>query len=229
MSAVVLAGGLGTRLRTVVSDRQKVMADVHGRPFLSLVLDQLEAIGFNEVVLSTGYKSESLVNYFGQDYGQMRLTYSNEEVPLGTGGALKLAQRKLSKEHTLVMNGDSLVHFDFNSFLSWHWSRKSDVTLLLSFVTDVNRYGVVELDETGKVRSFREKSSQVSSGLINTGVYLIRTAYLQKFPEFTEFSLERDFFPSLAGRKFYGFTIGNQVWDIGTPEAYKEFLNQPNN
>ena len=123
VDAVILAGGLGTRLRPILNDRPKVMADVNGRPFIALLLDQLEKFGFNEVVLSTGYRAESVFEYFGYRYGKMNLIYSKEETPLGTGGALKLAQVKLRKDHVLVMNGDSLVDFDYHSFflLAYQW------------------------------------------------------------------------------------------------------------
>ena len=159
----------------------------------------------------------------------MDLIYSKEETPLGTGGALKLAQVKLRKDHVLVMNGDSLVDFDYHSFFSWHINGGNDVTLLLSWMEDPSRYGAIEIDKNSKVVSFVEKSTKTIQGFINAGIYLMRTESFRQFPQVARFSLEKDFFPSMVDHGLYGFRNTNRVRDIGTPEAYKNFLVQHEN
>jgi NDP-sugar pyrophosphorylase family protein len=224
VDVVILAGGLGTRLKSVLPDKPKVMADIKGKPFISLLFDQLIQIGIQKVVVSTGYKEEVIRQYFGKYYKNIELIYSNESEPLGTGGALKLAQKNLDKTHMLVLNGDTLISFNFKDFFSYHLSKSNEVTMLLCWMEDTRRYGMVEVDRHGKVLSFSEKSGNVGKGLVNAGVYLVRRECFQSFSEKTNFSLEHDFFPSMIGRNLFGFKNEKPVFDIGTPESYRKFL-----
>lgn len=217
---VILAGGLGTRLSQVVTDRPKVLAPVAGRPFLAFLLAQLRAIGFSRVILCTGYKSDLLESAFGSKYQGLDIVYSREEEPLGTGGALRLALPLCDTEHLLVMNGDSYVDVDLGRFLDWYYQGGYQAALLLLNRTDADRYGSVTRDGAGRVIRFKEKNPGAGPGLINGGIYLMQAALPRSIPPGTLFSLEYDFFPGLLGQGLYGYECQGRFIDIGTPESY---------
>jgi NDP-sugar pyrophosphorylase family protein len=220
VTAAILAGGLGTRLKPVIADRPKVMAEVRGRPFLSYLLDQLQAAGFGDVVLCTGYLGEQIDSAFGDSYGRLQLRYSREKQPLGTGGALRLAHRYLTSNPILVMNGDSICAADLNAFCEWHHAGPSKASLLLSRVANNERYGGVEIDGNGVVTEFAEKGKNVRLNWINGGVYLLEREVFLSIPEGTPVSLEYDIFPRLVGHGLYGYPSRGRFLDIGTPEDY---------
>ena len=220
VTAVILAGGLGTRLRPVVADRPKVLAEVHGRPFLAFLLDQLAAAGIRDVVLCIGYRGEQVRAAFGEAYGALRLRYSQESRLLGTAGALRLALPLLHSDPVLVMNGDSFCEADLASFTRWHRRRGAAATLLLARVPDTGRYGRVELDAEGRVLRFEEKGSPGGPGWVNAGVYLLSRRLLSTIPAGRPVSLEREVFPAWIGRGLYGHRSTGRFLDIGTPEAY---------
>lgn len=217
---MILAGGLGTRLRPVVGDRPKVLAEVRGRPFLAYLLDQLVAARVGEVVLCTGYLGAQLESAFGDSYRNMRLRYSRESSPLGTAGALRLALPLLQSDPVLVMNGDSFCHADLEGFRRWHQAKGAKATLLLAQVSDTRRYGRVHLDTDGRVRRFREKGTTEGPGWINAGIYLLAQEVLGAIAPGRVVSLEREVFPAWIDRGLYAFTSLGPFLDIGTPEAY---------
>jgi len=220
ITAAILAGGLGTRLRSAVADRPKVLAEVHGRPFLSYLLDQLAAAGCREVVLCTGYLGERIVARFGDAYGPLRLRYSQEPAPLGTAGALRLALPLLESDPVLVLNGDSYCQADLAAFLDWHQGHAASATLVLTRVADVSRFGSVEIDADGRVLRFQEKAGVSRPGWINAGIYAVSRPLLLKVPAGTAVSLEREVFPAWIGQGLYGHAQGGRFLDIGTPESY---------
>ncbi len=220
LTAAVLAGGLGTRLRPVVADRQKVLADVGGRAFLAHLLDHLLNFNIRHVVLCTGYLGEQVREIFGDTYGPMLLEYTQEPSPLGTAGALRSALCLIKTETVLVMNGDSFCVADLNAFWAWHCARKAVASVLLSRSSDTRRYGRVQVDESGAVLSFDEKNNQSSPGWINAGVYLLKRDLLLEIPDSGPVSLEREIFPAWIGRGLHGFQGGDRLLDIGTPQAY---------
>ena len=220
LTAVVLAGGLGTRLRAAVSDRPKVMAEIHGRPFLSFLLDQLFAAGVRRVVLCTGYRGEQVSSFFGESYGSLRLTYSREASPLGTGGALRLALTHLDSDPVLVLNGDSFCEADLAAFAGWHRARGAGASLLLAEVPNTERFGRVKTDPEGLVVEFEEKGGWAGAGLINAGVYLLGRRVIEEIPEGAAVSIEREVFPAHVGRDLYGYPGGGRFLDIGTPESF---------
>ncbi|NLC72084.1 MAG: NTP transferase domain-containing protein, partial [Desulfuromonadaceae bacterium] len=175
----ILAGGLGTRLRSVVSDRPKVLAEIGGKPFLAYLLDHLSSFGFGTVVLCTGYLGEQIAQRFGKRYGEMELFYSQESSPLGTAGALRLALPLLKSESALVVNGDSFCDADLRGFWEWHREREADASMLLVEVPDTRRYGRVSVDNKGRVIRFEEKNEEGAPGWINAGIYLIRRRLLE--------------------------------------------------
>jgi len=220
VTAAVLAGGLGTRLRPIVGDRPKALAQVGGRPFLAYILDQLATAGLKDVVVCTGWLGERVEEAFGGRWGSLYLTYSREPFPMGTAGALRLALPLLKSDWILVMNGDSFCQADFEDFWQFHRRQKAEATLLLTEVGDTERYGRVWVDNEGVVVSFEEKGKQKGGGLINAGVYLLNREMLLTPTAQRAGSLEREVFPSWIGQGLYGYRSHASFLDIGTPEAY---------
>ncbi len=218
-TAVILAGGLGTRLRSAIDDRPKVLAPVRGRPFLSYLLDQLEAAGVQEVALCVGYLGAQIERSFGTSYRGLRLAYSWEASPLGTGGALRNAASLLHSDTVLVANGDSYCDADLQALLDRHRQWRAAATLLLAQVPRAGRYGRVIVDRNGRIESFEEKSGE-SPGVINAGIYLIGCGLLETLPANRAISLEREVFPHWVGRGLYGYASEGRFLDIGTPDAY---------
>jgi D-sedoheptulose 7-phosphate isomerase len=221
---VILAGGLGTRLRGVVDDRPKPMALVHGRPFLERLLTAFRAQGFDRALICAGYKAEMIQAHFGDGaaFG-MALSYSIEPegALLGTAGALRHAAASLEPVFLLV-NGDTYLDADLAAFATRHAAGLC-VTVGLIRVPDAGRYGAVELGPEGAITRFAEKSS-AAEGLINAGIYVIDRAVLDAFPERSPLSLERDVFPALAGQgRLRGVILDGTMVDIGTPDSYAAF------
>jgi NDP-sugar pyrophosphorylase family protein len=223
VTAAVLAGGLGTRLRPALADCPKVLAPVGGRPFLTYILDQLAAAGLREVVLLTGYMGEMVRAAVGETYAGLRLLYSNEPSPLGTAGALRWAFPRFSSSTILVLNGDSYCKVNLTRFSACHTRRAAEVTMLLAETPDASRFGIVQLGADDRVVEFDEKKTAGTPGLVNAGIYLIGRSLIEEIPSGRPASLERDVFPMWAGRKgFYGFRSPAQFLDIGTPASLHE-------
>lgn len=220
VTAAILAGGLGTRLRSVVADRPKVLAEVGGRPFLAYLLDQLAEAGVRDVVLCTGYLGGQVRAMFGESYRSLGLAYSQESSPLGTGGTLRLAFPFFRSDTVLVMNGDSFCEADLRTLWAWHCARGAEATLVLTEMADTRRYGRVHVNADGLVLGFDEKGDQSVRGWISAGIYLLHHRLLRAIPESGAVSLEREMFPSWVGRGLYGYRSEGRFLDIGTPETY---------
>lgn len=219
MKAIILAGGLGTRLREVVSDVPKPMALVGGKPFLEYLVLQLKRQGLHEIVFSIGYKGELISEYFGDGSAWgCCFEYVQEAVPLGTGGAIRETLAKVDEEHALVMNGDSFCGFDLESLLTFHLERRAQVTMNLVRVDDMARYGSVTTNSEGAVAQFREKGDS-GLGFINSGIYLVQRDVRERFPVGAS-SFERDFLPQLIGRGLFAAHTQEFFVDIGVPEDY---------
>ncbi|MGH7893962.1 MAG: nucleotidyltransferase family protein [Candidatus Binatia bacterium] len=221
-SAVVLAGGRGTRLQTVVADRPKVLADVQGRPFLTYVLDPLSAAGGGTIVLCTGHLGEQVQETLGPAYGTRPLTYAQEPHPLGTGGALRAVLPQLHSDPVLVLNGDSYCPADLGALWAWHAARgEASGTLLLTHVDDTRRYGQVAVDADGCIERFVEKGTRGGPGWINAGIYVLSRRLLTAIPAGRAVSLEREVFPAWVGRGLHGLSGPDRFLDIGTPLSYQ--------
>ena len=221
ITAAILAGGLGTRLRPVLADRPKVLAEINGRPFLAYLLDQLANAGCQSVILCTGYLGEQIYSAFGENYAsRLRLGYSHEEQPLGTAGALRLALPQLASNPVLVMNGDSCCAADLKMFWREYCSSRANAAMLLTRVTHAQRYGSVKLSDDGSVIEFIEKNQKDGPCWINAGIYLLSREALVSIPEHTNISLEYDIFPQLVGRRLYGYPSQGRFLDIGTPQDF---------
>ena len=220
LTPVILAGGLGTRLRSVVGDCPKILALVNNRPFLSYLLDQLLCNDFSHVILCTGHGAGQVSAAFGNVYKGLTIEYSLEAKPLGTGGAIRNAIPHIKTDHILVMNGDSYINADLKIYIKWHFQNQIDVSLLLTKVSDVSRYGRVDVDKNGLVKQFVEKNEATTLGWINAGIYISKKRLISQIPAGESFSLEYDFFPNFVGKGLHGFKCNDSFIDIGTPESY---------
>lgn len=221
MKAIVLAGGLGTRLRERVPDLPKPMAPVAGRPFLEYVLDGLQRSGCDEVVLSVGHLWEKIEAHFGDRYRDLRVRYAVETEPLGTGGALAWALRELAAdEPVLTLNGDTFLNVDFAAVWAHHRAAGSPVTMVLREVEDTARYGAV-LTEAGRVVRFAEKGQQ-GRGLINAGTYVIEPGLFEQLGLSGRFSMETDVLQArCAELRPAAFVTDAHFIDIGIPEDFE--------
>jgi D-glycero-alpha-D-manno-heptose 1-phosphate guanylyltransferase len=220
VTALILAGGLGTRLQSSLPDQPKVVAPVAGRPFLSYLMDQLISSGFGHVILCTGYKGEQIRETFGDNYNGLDIQYSQEPEPLGTGGALRYGLPLIVTDSALVTNGDSYVDFNLKDLLAWHFENELQMSLVLAYVSDTSRYGRVEVKEDGRIVKFDEKGASHGPGWVNAGVYIFNRSILETIPSGQPFSLERELFPFLINRGLYGFRSKSAFIDIGTTESY---------
>jgi NDP-sugar pyrophosphorylase family protein len=219
--AVILAGGFGTRLQNVVSDRPKPMAEIAGHPFLERLVYECRRKHIRQVIFCTGYMGQAIEDYFStHPIVDVEIVCSQEEVPLGTAGALKLAAGEIESETIAVFNGDSFCAFDMEHMWITHRQLRAAATILLSRVPDVSRYGSVSTSETGAVTGFHEKSNETRPGLVNAGVYLMDTQLLDRVPAGESVSLEREVFPALIGQGLCGYVVDSELYDIGTPSSY---------
>lgn len=218
--AVILVGGKGTRLQSVVADRPKVLAAVNGRPFLAYLLDQVAATGITHTILCVGYRGEQVQAAFGEAYAGMSLAYSQETTLLGTGGALRLALPLIESETFIVMNGDSFCDVNLTDLWVWHHAHQANATLVLTHKSDTARYGCVSLSTDGVISGFDEKGNTAGAGWINAGIYVFNAEMVCAIPAGHIVSLEHDVFPGLVGRRFYGYQSRGRFLDIGTPESY---------
>jgi D-glycero-alpha-D-manno-heptose 1-phosphate guanylyltransferase len=221
VSAAILAGGLGTRLRPVVADRPKVLAPIGGRPFLSFLLDNLEQAGIREAVLLVGFGADQVRTQFGDRYKGIQLLYSMEPEPLGTAGAVKLAAPLLRGHTVLLLNGDSHLELDLGTFLRFHSGHGGAGSIALASVENASRFGRVVLGAGDRIWRFEEKDPAPAHGWINAGLYLFRKDLLEGITPGRAVSLERDVMPRWveAGHVF-GFRGGSRFIDIGVPESY---------
>jgi len=220
VTAYILAGGFGTRLRQAVADRPKALAEIAGRPYIYHLLDSLARLRLSRVVLCTGHMAQMLEDALGSSYRGLELLYSREEEPLGTGGALRLAMERHPAQLALAMNGDSLLDADLSAYLRWFEEQKAPGALLLVPVDDAARYGSVSADAQGCVTGFIEKG-QDGPGWISAGIYLLRPECLNSLKPGEPASIEHDVFPGLAAKGLLrAFKARSRFLDIGTPESY---------
>jgi D-glycero-alpha-D-manno-heptose 1-phosphate guanylyltransferase len=221
MIAAILAGGLGTRLRSVITSKPKVLAEVSGSPFLEYVLRQIKELGITKVVLCTGYLASQIESVFGYEWQGLELVYSKELQPLGTAGALRLALPNLSGPTVLVLNGDSFYRGSLDGLLKTHRARNARATLLLAHVESTTRFGTVEIADSGEVQRFLEKDpTRVGPGWVSAGVYVMEREGIATIPQGRAVSLERETFPALISSGLFAFCGPGQFLDIGTPESY---------
>jgi D-glycero-alpha-D-manno-heptose 1-phosphate guanylyltransferase len=222
MKAIILAGGLGTRLRDVVPNLPKPMALINGYPFLEVLINNLVKSEITDVILSVGYKYEVILEYFGSEYKGTSIKYVIEESPLGTGGALIKAMELFNAdEEVFVLNGDTFIDLDYMEMKKGYGYSKADVGIALKPMADTYRYGRVALNEMNRISEFKEKGRH-ESGLINAGVYILRPSFFNAFDLPEKFSLENDCFVKYLDEiNIYPYTVDGYFVDIGVPEDYK--------
>ena len=225
MEAIILAGGLGTRLRSVVNDRPKPMALIQGRPFMEYVARELVRSGITRIVFAVGYKGSMVEEHFGngETFGFQAL-YAYEETLLGTAGAIRNAGQLIQGPEFFVLNGDTFYQIDYTRLTRCRQKLNLDMALVLRRVSDVSRYGEAVLDESGRLKAFNEKTAQKRPGTINGGIYLMKRELLETIPQ-GKVSLENDMIPQwmAQGRPLGGLVNDGYFIDIGIPEAYFQF------
>ena len=220
MEAIILAGGFGTRLKSVVVDLPKPMAPVNGRPFLAILLDALHEKGFTRIILSVGYRSEVIRDYFGASYRGMALAYAVESSPLGTGGAIALALGLVEQEAVFVLNGDTYLEID-SIALHTFWQQTHLPIIVVRHVPDAGRYGRVGFDH-GRITTFHEKGEAVE-GFINAGCYILPKTVFDGYELPEVFSFETDYLlRALQHGSIMAYPCDGLFIDIGIPEDYSK-------
>lgn len=224
-AAIVLAGGLGTRLRSVVSDVPKPMAIINGRPFLEHLLDYWITQGIRSFVLSVGYRREKIMEHFGRSYRTAEIDYAIESTPLGTGGGLLLAANRLtSYEPWVVLNGDTFFEVALHDLVAFHRTRRADWTFALFRTFDTQRYMGIQIAENGAIKSLRAPATATEGALANGGVYLVNPSVLERCAVKAGHaaSLEDDLLANLLlqGARFFGAECAGRFIDIGIPADY---------
>ncbi len=220
--AIILAGGLGTRLGGVVRDLPKVLLPVNGKPFLDILLNRLNRSGLvGKVILAVGYMAEKIIDYYN-DSGtfNFNIVFSVEKELLGTGGAIKKAMMYSGSDDVFVFNGDSYVDVDLEDMFAAHTAKNAAMTLVVKEVPDAGRYGRVLMDSSGRVTSFEEKKDDLQGGYVNAGTYLLRRGLFDGVEGEKVISLEKELLPSFLGEAVYGFVSHGKFIDIGIPETY---------
>lgn len=220
IQALVLAGGLGTRLRSVVSDRPKVLASIDGTPFLAYLLRQIVGAGVRRAVICVGYMGSAIEETFGPCFDNiLGLTYSYEREALGTAGALRLALPLIDSETVLVMNGDTYVATDFAAFVRWHGECGWPGSMAMARVPDAARFGTVDADPDGRVTALHEKRGEATPDWVNAGLYMLGRGLIETIPAGRAVSIEREMLPAWIDQGFGGWRTDATFLDIGTPES----------
>jgi NDP-sugar pyrophosphorylase family protein len=224
VDAIILCGGAGLRLREVTGSGPKSMVTIAGRPFLELLLSQLQRNGFERAILAVGYQKEAIRSYFGDHAHDVHLVYSAESSPLGTGGALRNTAGFIQADTVLVMNGDSYTDASLIRFVAEHDESKADASMIVVPPDGRNDCGSVLLNESGRLVRFEEKQNSAGAQYLNAGVYLLSRRLLFDIPPQVQVSLERELLPRwLKERNFIrGFVHPGSCVDIGTPERYRK-------
>lgn len=220
--AIILAGGLGTRLRTIVPDVPKPMAPINSRPFLEYQMDYWIDQGIERFILSVGYKHNSIVDYFGHHYRNVQIDYVIEEAPLGTGGALLLAAKKLRDQAPfLLLNGDTYFAVNLQVLREFASQTKADWCFSLFRTNEGDRYLGMDVASTGQISSLEAQAGQASY-LANGGVYFVNPQALNYLFSNTQISLENDIFPLAmqSNQRLFGLEFDDPFIDIGLPADY---------
>ena len=228
IDVIILAGGLGTRLRQVVSELPKCMAPVCGKPFLSYLLDYLKRFNVGKVILSVGYLRDSIIQFIDnqKDNYNFDFEFAIEETPLGTGGGIKLALSKAVTDNVVVLNGDTFFDVDIKALIMNHLQSKKDITIALKPMENFERYGNVILDENGQVVEFQEKKF-CTMGLINGGIYVMKRKNGMMDGMSEKFSFETEVLQKQAKiLNVNGLICDNYFIDIGIPEDYAKANNE---
>lgn len=227
IDALIICGGKGTRFRAVFQNVPKVMADIHGRPFLDILIEHLLNNNLTKIILCLGYMADYIQKYYQKSSLLPYLFFSEEPVPMGTGGAIKNAESLIESENFIVANGDSFCDLNFDDLLDFHTQKNEAlVSMALTIADERKDVGIISINGTsGLINSFQEKTPIGPNTFMNAGVYVFNKKTLDMIPPNQKYSLEYDLFPKISQNGLYGFKTDKKVIDIGTPERYKEALN----
>ena len=223
IKAVILAGGLGTRLYPLTRTTAKCMLPVNGKPLLEHIIKYLVGYNFREIIVTLGKKHEQVSSYFGDGSRyNVSLQYSIERKTLGTAGSFKNAEKFLHGT-TLVMQGDTLTNFDLEKIVVFHKKKRSLATIALTPVKDPTGYGVAVIDSEGRITRFKEKPKEFFSNLVNSGIYVLEQEVLNYIPKNMMFDFSKNLFLKLLKKKLplYGMNVNGYWFDIGTLTSYK--------
>jgi NDP-sugar pyrophosphorylase family protein len=222
---LILAGGLGTRLKPLTNNIPKPMIPVGDKPFLELQMQYLISQGICHFILAVGYKRDKIIEYFGSgEKWQIKIDYAIEKELLGTGGAIKNAENFL-EESFLVVNGDTYLEVNLQACVKQYYAKGLPILMVLKEVADVSRYGSVQLTNTDIVEKFTEKNLTTAKGLINAGCYVLSQDVLNAIPSNQKTSIETDIFPKFVG-KISGYRTKAHFIDIGTFDSYQTFKKE---
>lgn len=230
IDVLILCGGLGKRLRKITRNSiPKAMIRFGDGPFLDIIINYMAGFGFRRFILGVGYKADAITDYYrNAKRSALDVYFSHEKRPLGTGGAVKNAQRLIKSDYFFVLNGDSFCRFNPLSFFSSHKQKKALVSILLTKIGSGREYGEVKADKNLRILKFNEKNRQAKKCLVNAGVYIFSKKAFYLMPSQARFSLERDFFPKMLKKGVFGYLSSAYFIDIGTPKRYlmakKRFL-----
>lgn len=213
---IILCGGKGERLKAASSNMPKVLVDVDGKPFIRILMDDLLQYGFKHFILCVGYLKEQVQEYFAETH--YHVEFSEENKPLGTGGALKRAASLIKSSSFLVVNGDSMCRTDYAELFNFHYAKDGLLTVVLVRPQQGRDCGVVNIDSNQQITNFMEKVESGGMGFINAGIYLMQRGLVRHMPQEKRFSLEYDFFPNIIDLGCYGFVTDGDLIDIGTPK-----------
>jgi len=222
IDAVILCGGFGTRLKSVLKNQPKSMAKIDKKPFLDILIEYAAGFGFKRFILCAGYKVEVIEKHYAVKKNNLEILVSREKEPLGTAGAIRNAQKLIKSNYFLAMNGDSFCPVDLGSFIAFHLNKKALISIVLSKTMAGKDYGNIVLSDSQRIVQFNEKAIESAGDFVNSGIYLFDKAILSFIPEGKKFSLEYDFFPTMINKKIYGYVAKESFLDIGTPERYEK-------
>lgn len=224
IDVVILCGGKGIRLQPVVSDRPKVLAAFGDTTFLDILIESLQSYGFKTFILCVGYMKDQIKDHF-KDNNDLIIIFSEEDEPLGTGGALKKAKLLIQSETFIVLNGDSICDINFYDFYYFHKNKNALLSMALVRTKESKDFGSVVMNESHEITSFKEKVATNNLCLINAGIYFMQKEIFSHMPDNSRFSLELDFFPKMIGERCAGFIIDSELIDIGTPDRYEKAVH----
>ncbi len=224
--AIILCGGLGTRLRAVTGDKPKALVDLHGQPFMDILLEYLKIQGIHRVILCIGHGADAIKEYYRTHSFGLEIISSRETEPMGTGGAVKLARPLIKSENFFVLNGDSFCNVTLKSVLDFHHAHHALATQVLVKSYGGKDVGTVVIDDDRRILHFREKTVESApagiTAYMNTGVCCFNRAIFDFMPAVKKFSLEYDLYPKIISEPFYGFPTDAAFWDVGTPERLEQ-------
>jgi D-glycero-alpha-D-manno-heptose 1-phosphate guanylyltransferase len=222
IDVVILCGGMGKRLQSVINDRPKPMAQIGDRSFLDILIEYIAGFGLRRFILCAGYKADFISNYYKDKYHDLEIVISIESEPLGTAGAIKNAQKHIKSDVFLALNGDSFCEVDLREFAKFHINKNAFISMVLVDIDDISDCGSVEINKDMRIISFIEKLLTVKSGLVNGGIYFFNKDILKCIPKGITYSIEYEIFPKVLDNGIYGYISTGKFIDIGTPQRYTQ-------